>query len=463
MAEKTSGHAVHDSDSGKKAVLFSLIHLALPAIVQQLLSSVLQYVDTAMVGHLGEAATASVSTSTTVNWLVHSLPYGFTIGLLSLISRAYGREDGAEMKKLAAMGCRVVLFFGLILTVICLGISPFLPGWMQAAPEIRDAASSYFFIVSLSLMFFVANSVFAACMQAIKDTRTPMIINVTANALNVFLNWMLIYRFSLGTQGAAMATSISTAFGGIVMFLAFRRKHELHFPMREVFKPAGDLFQKILTIAIPVIATNVVSCMGYVVFAGMVSGMGVTRFAAHSIALTAEEIFYLPGYGIRTATSALIGIAIGQKNHQKYYNIRSVSLWLTTLLMVFNGTVLYLVSDPLIRIFTNSGEVAMIGARLLRIVAFCEPFFGVMVVWEGIYYGTGRTRVVFVIESLSMWGVRILCTWLALRAGKDLNAVWYCMIADNITKAVALTIYGITHSSADTLMNTEPKAVQNSD
>ena len=341
------------------------------------------------------------------------------------------------------MGCRVVLIFGLVLTVICLGISPFLPVWMQAAPEIRDAASSYFFTVSLSLLFFVSNSVFAACMQAIKDTRTPMIINVSANVLNVLLNWMLIYRFGLGTQGAAIATSISTMAGGIGMFLAFRRKQELSFPLRNALKPDGALFRRVLTIAIPVTGTNVVSCMGYVVFAGMVSSMGVTNFAAHSIALTAEEIFYLPGYGIRTATSALIGIAIGEKNRLKFNNIRQVSLMLTSLLMIFNGIILYLVAEPLIGIFTNSREVEIIGARLLRIVAFCEPFFGVMVVWEGIFYGTGRTRAVFIIESLSMWGVRILGTRLVLNAGYGLYEVWYCMIADNITKAIALTAYGL--------------------
>ena len=443
MTEISEKSNIEKNGSGKREVLLSLVQLALPAIVQQLLSSILQYVDTAMVGHLGEAATAAVSTSTTPNWLIHSLPYGFTIGLLSLTSRAYGRGDREEMKKLAAMGCRVVLIFGLVLTVICLGISPFLPVWMQAAPEIRDTASSYFFTVSLSLLFFVSNSVFAACMQAIKDTRTPMIINVSANVLNVLLNWMLIYRFGLGTQGAAIATSISTMAGGIGMFLAFRRKQELSFPLRNALKPDGALFRKVLTIAIPVTGTNVVSCMGYVVFAGMVSSMGVTNFAAHSIALTAEEIFYLPGYGIRTATSALIGIAIGEKNRLKFNNIRQVSLMLTSLLMIFNGIILYLVAEPLIGIFTNSREVEIIGARLLRIVAFCEPFFGVMVVWEGIFYGTGRTRAVFIIESLSMWGVRILGTRLVLNAGYGLYEVWYCMIADNITKAIALTAYGL--------------------
>ena len=82
-----------------------------------------------------------------------------------------------------------------------------------------------------------------------------------------------------------------------------------------------------------------------------------------------------------------------------------------------------------------------IGPR--QMVAFSEPFFGLMVAWEGISYGTGRTRSVFIIEALSMWGVRILCTFLVIRAGLGLSAVWWCMIADNVTKAVLLTLVGV--------------------
>ena len=280
--------------------LKALIKLALPAVMQQLMGTLLQYVDTAMVGHLGEVATASVSTSTTVNWLVHSIPYGLTVGLLSTLSQACGRGDRDEMKRLAAMGSRLSLWLGLSLTAVCLGISPFLPAWMQAAEEIRQPASEYFFVVSLSLAFSVTGGMFASALHAVKDTRTPMIINLSANALNVILNYLFIYRASLGVMGAAYATAISTALCGVVMFIAFRHKEALRFEREEFFAIDSEKLWKLLRVGLPVMATSAVSCSGYIVFAGMVNGMGVTTFAAHSIAVTAEEIFYLPGYGIRT-------------------------------------------------------------------------------------------------------------------------------------------------------------------
>ena len=440
----------------KNDSLKALIQLSLPAVLQQLMGTLLQYVDTAMVGHLGEAATASVSTSTTVNWLVHSIPYGLTVGLLSTLSQACGRGDRSEMKRLAAMGSRLSLWLGLALTCVCLGISPFLPTWMQAAEKIRQPASAYFFVVSLSLVFSVTGGMFASAMHAVKDTRTPMIINLSANALNVALNYLLIYRCSLGVMGAAYATSVSTALCGIAMLLAFRHKEALRFGREDYFNISRDKLWKLLRVGLPVMAISMVSCSGYIVFAGMVNGMGVTTFAAHSIAVTAEEIFYLPGYGIRTASSALIGSSIGEGNRRRFRGIRRHSILLTAAVMTVSGLILFFAAHPLMRVFTNSIAVATLGAKVLRMVAFSEPFFGLMVAWEGISYGTGRTRSVFIIESLSMWGVRILLTFLVIRAGMGLTAVWWCMIADNVTKAVLLTLVGLRQSEKHLVDKTVP-------
>lgn len=315
----------------------------------------------------------------------------------------------------------------------------------QSDPEIRPAASAFFFITSVPLIFFVSNSIFASAMHSVKDTRTPMIMNLSANVLNAGLNYLFIYRLNLGTNGAAYATAISTVFGGIGMFAAYRRKPELRIKARDLFVHNTDLLKKVLHVALPVTGTTIVSCMGYIVFSGMVNSMGVKVFAAHSIALTAEEIFYLPGYGIRTATSALIGISLGERDQQKFNDIRQISLTLTALLMLVSGTALFLAAYPLMEFFTNDADVIHMGAICLKMVAFIEPFFGVMVAWQGISYGTGQTRSVFVIEACSMWGIRILCTFLVIRAGLGLTAVWGCMMADNVTKAVALTIYGLTH------------------
>ena len=425
----------------RRGVLRSLLTLAAPTVAQQILGTLLQYVDTAMVGHLGPEATAAVSMSTSVNWLILSIPGAVAVGCLTLLSQSLGRGDEGQLRRVSALTVKLALLVGLALTALCLGASPFLPAWMQTDPAIRSDAGAYFFIISLPVLFLSAASFFGTALQAVKDTRTPMLIHLGCNLLNVLLNYLLIYRFGLGVRGAAIATAAARFCSGVGMYLAFRRKAALRFAQEDLRSRDGKLLRALGRVALPNLGTTVVSCLGYIVFARMVNGLGVTVFAAHSIAIAAEEIFYLPGFGLRTASSTLIGIAVGEGDRQKFRDTRNSAIGVTVVLMAFSGLLLYAAAAPLMRIFTPDETVIATGAKLLRIVAFSEPCFGLMIAWEGVSYGTGRTRPVFLVESLSMWCVRILFTWLCLhRFGLGIEAVWTCMVADNCTKALALTL-----------------------
>ena len=187
--------------------------------------------------------------------------------------------------------------------------------------------------------------------------------------------------------------------------------------------------------------TNTASCLGQIMFTGLVSGMGTSVFAAHSIAVTAETIFYIPGYGMSTAVSAMVGYSIGERSREKFDVLWKQAVCLTMILMCAAGAVLYFVSDALMGIFTPSPQVVSLGAQMLRIVAVSEPFFGLMIIMQGIYNGLGKTGYAFFVETGSMWGIRILLSLLCVKVWQlGLGAVWYCMIADNITKAVLYMI-----------------------
>lgn len=418
-------------------LLRTLVILSIPTMLEEVLTTLLQYVDTAMVGQLGEQATASVSVTTTIAWLVNSVNAAAGTAVLALISQAVGAGDRERVKKLSQQALFLALAFGLASGGACVALSPFIPRWMGAEEAIQAQASRYFFIVSLPMIFRAANTVLGAAIRATQDTRTPMLISMGANLLNAGLNYLLIYPCGLGVDGAAAASAIAYTISGGLMFLAYRRKDWLHWQRAE-FSIDPPLLRECGRVGLPVLGTSVTSCMGYVVFAGMVSGsMGTTVFAAHSIAVTAETIFYIPGYGLRTATSALVGAALGEKNEEKLTIISKLSVGMTVGMMCLSGVLLYLVAQPLMALFSPVEAVVSLGAEMLRLVAFSEPFFGLMIVLEGIFYGLGRTRSAFLIETGSMWGVRIFLTFLCVQVwGLDLRAVWYCMIADNVCKAV---------------------------
>lgn len=426
--------------SGAGEILKTLIFMSIPTIIEEVLATLLQYVDTAMVGHLGENATAAVSVTATVTWLVNSVPSSIGVGALALIAKAYGAKDTALVKRLSQQVFLMAGLCGLLIGTVSMLLSPYIPAWMGAEADIRGEASRYFFIISAPMLFRSASMIFGAAIRATKDTRTPMIVNLAANAVNAGLNYLLIYVLKLGVTGAAAASAISYTLSGTMMFIVYRRSSYLGWRFRDWRLDKG-LIAECGKVSLPVLGTGVVSCFGYVVFARLVSGMGTTVFAAHSIAVTAETIFYIPGYGLRTATSALVGIARGEGDRKKLSAISFLSVFVTMGMMVASGVILFWTAYPLMRLMTNSLNAAALGARMLRLVAFSEPFFGLMIVSEGILYGLGRTKYAFLIESLGMWGVRILMTFLSINLwNADLRGVWYCMIADNVFKAVMLAL-----------------------
>lgn len=420
--------------------LRTLIVLSLPIILEEILSVLLQYVDTAMVGRLGEAATASVNLTATVNWLIGSCLSAIGVAAVAMISTAYGAKDQEKVHRISSQILLYSIIGGLLITVIAVGLSPFIPIWMQADSSIQAQAGEYFRIISIPLMFRSFWIVLASVLRAIKDTKTPMLISIGANVLNVILNYLFIYVFGLGVRGAAIASALSFTLAGLVMLYVALSNKVLGCTLRG-FSFDHQIHREAVKIGFPAFATSFASCMGHVVFASLVSSMGTTIFAAHSIALSAEEMFYVPGYGLRGATSTLIGISVGEDDKDKFRVVERQSVIMTVLMMAFTGFLLFFLARPLMRFFTPSEPVIDLGTRVLKLIAVSEPIFGLMIVSEGIYFGLGRTRNTFVVSAVGSWGIRILSTVILLKfTNATLFGIWICMFADNTFRAVALAL-----------------------
>ena len=417
----------------------SLIVLAIPVILEQILTTLLQYVDTAMVGRLGAAATSSVSLTTSVNWLIGSAFSAIGVAVVAIVSSAYGAGNQEKIRKVSSQIVIYILASGLVIGALAVGLSPVIPIWMQADVSIQRQASVYFGIISIPLVFRASSIICACALRAVKDTRTPFVINLIANVLNVILNYLLIYTAGLGVTGAAIATAVSSVAAGVAMFIVMMKSPVLKCTKQIRFD--RDICRETVQIGLPALATSTVSCLGHIVFASLVSSMGTTVFAAHSIALSAETLFYLPGYGLRSATSTLIGISVGEDDHDKFKVIERQSVLLTIAMMAVTGITLFVLAEPMMRIFTPDAEVIRQGARVLRLIAVSEPLYGLMIVSEGIYYGLGQTKITFIVATIGSWGIRILSTVVCVHIlHTTLFEVWICMFADNTFRALALSI-----------------------
>ena len=176
----------------QKNLLTELIVLAIPTICEEILSTLLQYVDTAMVGHLGEEATAAVSTTTTIGWLIGGFLHSIGIALLAMMSKSVGEGNDEKLKKLAGQAVILVIGSGLMVGILALSLAKYIPVWMGADKNVRPDAYKYFFIISIPMIFRAAALIFGSCIRATLDTKSPMIVNIVANVFNIILDWVFI-------------------------------------------------------------------------------------------------------------------------------------------------------------------------------------------------------------------------------------------------------------------------------
>lgn len=436
-----------NSDAGKRALLVTILALAWPTMLEQALNTAVQYVDAAMVGRLGPSATAAVGVTTTINWMIGSTVSALGVGFLSFIARAYGANDQERAARVSSQAVLAVLFSGLLFTVLPLALHRQVPRWMQAAPEIRETAGRYFFILYTPMLMRAATIIFGTALRAAGDTKTPMRVGLLVNAVNVTLNYLLIYpthtvspfglRFTVpgagwGVVGAAVASAIAFAVGGAGITIALWR-HPVISPRGQKLRPDWEILRPCLRVALPATLQRFGTSFGYVAFAAMINALGTVPLAAHSIANTVESAFYVPGYGMQTAAATLTGNAFGARDRQRMRDLARMLLALEIGMMLLSGTLLFLFAPGMMGLFTADAAVIALGATVLRMVAVSEPFYGVAIILEGMLQGIGDTVTPFLFNILGMWGVRIAGTFLCTRVlGLGLVAAWGCMIAHNL-------------------------------
>ena len=435
--------------------LIAILALAWPTMLEQLMQTAVQYIDTAMVGTLGTQATAAVGSTGTVNWLIGSTISAVGVGFLSYIAKAYGAKDQAAAKRAVAQAALLTCVMGVGFTVLTVSLSGVIPVWMRVDPEIRKMASTYFLILYLPMLPRTASIIFGTVLRSAGDTKSPMKIGLLVNLVNVALNFLLIYPVrqikvaslhvtmwgaGLGVVGAAAASAIAFTVGGICITWVLW-KHPAISPKGQRFAPDMEILRPCMRVAFPNMLQRFGTSLGYVAFAAMINSLGEVSTAAHTIANTVESLFYIPGYGMQTAAATLAGNAYGANDGKRMKRLAAMFIPLETVLMIGSGACLFLAAPVLMGLFSAHDAVIALGTTVLRMVAVSEPFYGFSIIIEGLMMGVGKTKAPFVYNIIGMWFVRIVGTFICTQLlGLGLISAWACMIAHNLLLFVLFLI-----------------------
>ena len=433
-----------------------MLLLAGPTMLEQLMQTAVQYIDTAMVGSLGTSATAAVGSTTTINWLINGTVSALSIGFLSLIAKALGALDEKRARRISAQTVWAVLVSGLFFTLLTLSLAKYVPVWMRIDEGLRDIAATYFFILYMPMLPRAATIIFGTVLRAAGDTKTPMYIGIFVNLANIILNFILIYETrtvtvfersftvygaGLGVIGAALASAVAFTLGGLLITVFFF-KHKVISPIGESFAPDMAILRPAMKIAFPNMLQRFGTSLGYVFFASMINSLGEVSTAAHTIANTVESLFYIPAYGMQTAAATLAGNALGAHDKQKMRDYTGIIIFIEIILNVVSGGLLFIFAPAMMGIFNKDAAVIILGATVLRMVAVSEPFYGICIALEGMLQGVGNTKRPFVFNIIGMWGIRIVGTWLCVTfLGGTLVSAWGCMILHNLALFTMFLLY----------------------
>lgn len=444
----------------RKRFDFSLVPvifaLAWPTMLEQFMQTAVQYIDTAMVGSLGTTATAAVGSTTTVNWLIGSTISAFGVGFLAYISQSLGAKEYLKAQKAAGQAIFMAVITGILFTILTLSLSGFVPVWMQVDANVTDLASKYFFILYTSIFFRSCSIILGTVLRAAGDTKTPMRVGIIVNIINVVLNFLLIFPSrdllvrgiilripgaGLGVIGAAIASSVAFTVGGVITIVALISHKEIS-PGFSDLRPDKSILIPCLKVAFPNMLQRFCTSLGYVFFASMINSLGEISTAAHTIANTVESAFYVPGYGMMTAAATLTGNAIGADDRDRQNRLSSMIILIEIIMMVISGGLLFAFAPIMVSLFSKDVMVISLGSIVLRMVALSEPFYGVSIVIEGMLQGAGDTVRPFIFSVASMWGIRIVGTFICTQIlGMGLVSAWACMIGNNLLLFLLFVLY----------------------
>ena len=399
--------------------------LSLPAILTQITTIAMQYIDSAMVGALGADASAAIGLVASSTWLFGGVTAAVSAGFSVQVAHRIGAGEDTEARTVVRHGLAAALTLAALLALLGLGICRQLPCWLGGGAEICADASAYFLTFSLMLPFSQLNSLTAGFLQCAGDMVTPSVLNAVMCGLDVVCNALLIPHF--GVLGAGMGTALACALVSLAMgWCCCVRNAQLRLRRGEAHAFRPEILKKAFRIGAPV-AVQEIAMNGAMVASTMIlAPLGAAAIAANSFAVTAESLCYMPGYGVGSAATTLVGRSVGAGDAAQARRYGNICTALGGALMGCTGLLMMIFCPFVFRLLTPVAEVRTLAAQALRIGLLAEPLFGVSIAAAGALRGAGDTLVPSLLNLGSIWIVRLGLSLLLV--GKlGLRGMWIAM------------------------------------
>ncbi len=437
-----------------KALRKTVLAIAAPAVAELVLTSLSQFVDTVMVGGIGPWAIAGIGITNQPRFVMLAAFIALNVGTTALMARFRGAGDKGSADVVTAQSVLLTAILAAAITV---------PGWLFARPMLRvlgstgqalEAGTEYFRITVLAFVPTALPLVISALLRGVGDTKIALRFNVTANAINLLFDWILIYgRFgfpAMGVRGAAVATVLGNLVACAMAFAAISGRKgrlarssdfvEFRFDPR-VLRPNGAMLGRIVRIGLPSAGEQLALRVGLLIYTMTVTALGTNVFAAHQIALTLLNMSFVNGMAFGIAAASLTGQALGKGDPDLARKSAAAARRQGMIGSTAMGALMFLFRHSLVRLFTGDPGIIALAAGVLVIAALLQPFQSSFQVLSGALRGAGDSLYPALSLTIGIIVVRPILSILFVHVlGWGLNGAWLALFTDQTVRFILIRI-----------------------
>ncbi len=425
--------------------------LAVPAIAQSLLQTLVFVVDRAMLGQHGEASLAAMQIAGPLEWSLWSVFSAFTVGTIARVGLHVGAGQRALSRRATWASLAYAVGAGLLVTAaapfIVRYIGVVVPG---ASPATVEAARSYLaWTLAGSPLEFVGSAAVAA-LQASGDTRTPLAIGVACNVIHVGTNRVLIlgtpWTPAFGAAGAGFSTVLTFTLEAALAIAALSRASGAVSLRRDGPPAAGswrDEAREVRRVSLPSLAERVLYHVGFLGFVLIIARLGDDVMAANQALISVEAICFLSADGFGIAAAALVAQKLGAGRPAEARQCALIATRYAVVLLTTLGVVFLVGRSAVLSLFSSDPRIVALGATAVPVLALAQPFMAGAIVLAQAVRGGGFTRAVLGVSAVGALVVRLSCTYaLALALGLGLRGVWLGSTCDWVVRSLLLVVVG---------------------
>ncbi len=423
-----------------------IFKLAIPAIMEMTLHTLVWTADTAMVGRLNPASISAVNLGSQIMFTMSNIFGALGIGATAMVSRQIGANNREEAENIAAQSIGIGFIISMIIGTLGILSAKSVFNLIVDDPEVIALGSSYLRIVFIGALFLIPQFIANSILRGAGNTVIPLVSAAFANAFNIIGDYVLIFgKFGfpeLGVTGAAIATGTAQILGAsITFFFLIRGKAGIKLHISKVFRLSKNITKSIVDLSVPATLETFMNEGSRLLSSFWIAQLGTISFAAHSLANAAESISYMPGYGFAVAATTMVGQSLGAKNLRRAEICTKKIILYSVWLMGLVALAFIIFPFAIMRLFSNDLDTVALASKCLRVGAVEQIPIAIGMTVSGALKGAGDTKGPFKISLITNLGVRLPLIFIIVFILKlNVVFVWWATGIQFIVEAVLMII-----------------------